>query len=775
MIQKILFIAAAFLVILQHQPVTGQSKWQEYMSYNNGLKVAVAGQKVFCAAEGGLFSYDIRDNSVNKITRVNGLNDFGIRTIAWNQQHNVLVVAYNNSNIDLVYENRVVNLSDIRRKQMAGDMNIYNISFSGNEAFLSCGFGIVVVNLSSREIKDTWYIGPNGSSIRVNDTEIYGSFVYAATNNGLFRAETGSANLADYRNWSQVGNIPHAGRKFNHLAVHQEKLVVNYTPDSNNGDAMYVLNGSNWEPYLPGIRYVYDLQVTGNYLSVASRNEVYIAENGQVTGIIRNYNLQQGNLTEVDPRSAGIGGDGSIWIADYWHGLIRLSGQSAEQIVPRGPADNAVFSLVITATSLWVAPGGRNNSWANLWQHPRIHHLTNNEWTTYSKRNVPEMDGFHDIVEIAVNPADPGHIYAASWGGGLLEFRNGEFIKRYSNLNSPLRSALPGDPEAPYVRVGGLAFDAQGNLWLTNSEVENNLHKLAPDGKWESFSLPEVRNNQIGRVIVTRNNDKWVLVPRGHDVYVAGPTGEERKRLPVTSYFNNGREEIVKRMNDVYSIAEDHDGAIWIGTSVGVAVYNNPRRIWESGTMYAVQPSLDLKDGLYHPLLETETITAIAVDGANRKWLGTRNSGVYLVSARGDREVVHFTSENSPLLTNTITALAVNPASGEVYIGTSGGLIAYRGDAIEGKDAFAGMYVYPNPVRETWDGPVTITGLMKDTDVKITDISGNLVYQSTSLGGQAEWDGRNLNGKRVKTGVYLIFCTDRQGENTHVEKLLFIH
>jgi sugar lactone lactonase YvrE len=773
--QRILIIATAFIFSIQVIAQKGQSKWTEYLSYSNGLKIAVAGQKVYCATEGGLFSYDLRDNSIHKITRVNGLSDFGIRTMAWSAQNNVLVVAYNNSNIDLVYENSITNLSDIYRKQMTGDMNIYNISFSGSEAYLSCGFGIVVVNLTAREIKDTWIIGPTGDAIRVNDTEKFGDWIYAATNNGLFRAAAGSSQLADYRNWTQVTNIPRTGQKYNHLTVYNEKLIANYTPDQYALDELFVLKGSNWVPYIPQIKYVHDIQVSGNYMTIASRTEAYIVEDEQVIGVIRDYRLKEETITEIAPRSGGISSDGSIWIADYWQGLIRLTGPTAEKIVPKGPADNRVFSLTSTGSDLWVTPGGRTNAWDNLWQLPRFHHLKNDQWTTYAKRNIPEMEGSQDIVEIAVNPSDPGHIFVASWGGGLLEFRDGEFVTKYSYQNSPLRSALEKDSAGVYVRVGGIAFDSQGSLWVTNSEVQNNLLKLGADGKWETFSLPEVRTNQIGKIIVTQNNDKWILVPRGNDAYVVGPTGAEKKRLQVTSYFNNGREEIVNRMNDVYSIAEDHEGAIWIGTSRGIAVYNSPRRVWEPGNLYAVQPSLDLRDGLYHPLLETETITALAVDGANRKWIGTRNSGVYLVSERGDKEVLHFTNDNSPLLSNNITALAINPKNGEVYIGTSVGLISYKGDAIAGNDVFADVYVYPNPVRETWDGPVTITGLVTETDVKITDISGNLVHQGTSLGGQAVWDGRNLNGKRVRTGIYLVFCTDKFGENTHVEKLLFIH
>ncbi|MDD4108823.1 MAG: two-component regulator propeller domain-containing protein, partial [Prolixibacteraceae bacterium] len=361
-------------------------------------------------------------------------------------------------------------------------------------------------------------------------------------------------------------------------------------------------------------------------------------------------------------------------------------------------------------------------------------------------------------------------------GGGLLEFGGTTLINRYTNHNSPLLTALPGQPAEPYVRIGGLDFDAEGNLWITNSEVAKNLLKLTPGGEWESFTLPEVADSKnIGQLIVTQDGDKWILVPRGNDAYVVGKNGEQSKRLLVTSYFNNGQKEIFNRMNDTYCITEDHKGDIWIGTSKGVAVYNNPGRIWDADNFYAVQPGLNLGDGLYHPLLETEVVTSIAVDGANRKWIGTRGSGVYLVSENGEDEILHFDSDNSPLLSNHITSVSINQKSGEVFIGTGSGLVSYQGDAVAGNEAFRDVYVYPNPVRETWDGPVIVTGLMEKTDIKITDITGNLVFKTTSLGGQAVWDGKNLNGRRVRTGVYLIFCTSHDGNLTHIEKLLFIN
>lgn len=435
-----------------------------------------------------------------------------------------------------------------------------------------------------------------------------------------------------------------------------------------------------------------------------------------------------------------------------------------------------MFALNSSGSDLWIAAGGRSDSWNNTWQQPRFQKYNNSEWKYYNKTNYPELDNFFDVVSVVADPQNQNHIFVGSWGGGVLEFVDDEFVNRYTNKNSILESAVPSQPDEPYVRIGGMDFDSDGNLWITNSEVAKNLVKLTPAGEWENYSLPEVANSKnIGQVLVTQTDDKWILVPRGNDAYVVDKTGSTKKRLLVTSYFNNGQNEIYNRMNDLYSIAEDLNGAIWLGTSKGVAVYNNPTRIWGSDNLYATQPSLDLNDGLYHPLLATETVTAIAVDGANRKWFGTKNSGVYLISENGETEILHFTEENSPMLSNNINSIAISQKSGEVFIGTSEGLVSYQGDAISGKDNYSDVYVYPNPVRETYDGPITVTGLIENTDVKITDISGNLVFKTTSLGGQASWDGTNLNGNRVKTGIYLVFCNDENGEETHITKLLFIN
>lgn len=751
-----------------------KGSWMDYLSYTKATKIAITPDKVFCATEGGLMYFDTKDNGVYRISEIAPLSDFGIKTIAYGEQQQMLVVAYQNCNIDLISGQGVFNISDIKRKQISSDKSINNITIIGSEAYLSCGFGIVVIDLQKKEIKDTYIIGNGGTFLAVNDVETNNSFIYAATNNGILKAEKSGVDLLDYNNWKREEDIPFSGSKFSHLANHAGKIIANYTPDEWDKDQLFILNGTVWESYMPQIHYVFDMQVNGNYLSVASREQIFVVnEQHQLVKELNRYKFGSTEVYPIATRSSCVDDNGTIWIADNASSLVKVTGENFDQVLLNGPIDNTIYSLSQSGPDLWITPGGKSG-----WQFPYFQRFegAQNKWTHFAKSNHPELDGFFNIVTTVADPKNPARFFVGSWGGGLLEYNNYEFVKRYDNKNSPLESSLPTQPDEPYTRVGGMDFDSQGNLWVTNSTVAHNLHKLTPDGKWTSYTLPEIATSyNIGQVLVTQNDDKWVVALSGHDAYVVNKAGDKKKRLLVTAYFNNGEYEEHKRMNDIYSIVEDNDGAIWIGTTVGVAVYSNPSRIWDTENFYANRPSLELNDGIFHPLLESETVTAIAVDGANRKWLGTMNSGIYLVSENGTEELLHFTAENSPLFSNTITSIALNQKSGEVFIGTDKGLISYMGEATSGADTYDSVYVYPNPVRETYDGPVTIANLVENSEIKITDIAGNLVFRTTSLGGQAVWDGRNLNGNRVKTGVYLVMCNDENGELTKITKLLFIH
>ncbi|MBL7965712.1 MAG: T9SS type A sorting domain-containing protein [Prolixibacteraceae bacterium] len=776
----LLFMALSLLLFSKSyaQPAIGE--WTDYQSYANAKNVVDTGDKIYCVTEGGLFSYNKTDNSVQKMSGINGLSDAGIQRLAYNKEKGIVLIAYQNANIDLLIGNDIFNLSDIKRKQISADKTINNIMFSGNLAYLSCGFGIVVINIDRKEIKDTYFIGKDGGYLNVLDMATDGIHIYAATGNGVYKALAAEPNLQNYNNWVKQQNIPHPDGKFSKIEFFKGKVIANYTtPDDQwSGDELYELSGNSWIRFLPEIRYASDITSNGSYIVFSSREEVFVYNDKmEKVKYVNKYSFQDGEETSIRTRCAELDAQNILWIADQKHGLIKL-GTAAERIVPEGPADNAIFSLSMNGQDLWVASGGRDNAWDNMWIEPKFQLNREGDWTLFDSKTFTVTNGFKDIVCVAADPKNPDHVFAGSWGGGVLEFNAGKFVKRFDNFNSTLQTAIPGQPDAPYVRIGGMDFDSKGNLWVTNSEVGKNLSVYQTDGTWKAYELSGIANKySIGKVVVTQDDDKWILVPRGkgQSLYVLNSTNTAQKEQQVVARFVNSEGEFFTEMSNVLSMVEDKNGEIWVGTTTGVAVFSNPKKVWTESVLYATRPGLDLKDNIFHPLLQTETVTAIAVDGANRKWFGTKTSGVFLISEDGEKELEHFTTENSPLLSNEITDIAVNEQTGEVFFGTAAGLISVMGEATAPNDEFSDVYVYPNPVRETHDGPIVVKGLVDDTDVKITDISGNLVYKTTSLGGQAIWDGKNLNGNRCKTGVYLIFMTDPAGEKTKITKLLFIH
>lgn len=770
----LIFLVGIFVFRGQAQPAIGE--WTDYQSYARAKNVVDTGEKVYCVTDGGLFSYSKTDNSIQKMSGINGLSDVGIQRLAFSKENGVLLIAYQNANVDLLIGNDIFNLSDIKRKQISADKTINNVMFAGQLAYLSCGFGIVVINLERKEIKDTYFIGRDGGYLNVMDMATDGNFLYAATANGIYKANASEPNLQNYSNWVKETAIPNADKKFSQIEYFKGKIIANYTPDKFAEDELYELKGNIWSPALPEIHYVSEMFAIGDYLVISSREEVFVFNNRlEQAHYINKYVFPEYEVKPIQTMCAVLDAQNIMWVADQKYGLIKV-GTKAERIVPEGPSDNTVFSLTMNDQDLWIASGGRDNAWDNLFYEPRFQLNRAGKWSLFDRNSFPVTNDFKDMVCVKADPKNPDHVFAASWGGGVLEFNNGKFVKRYDNSNSTLQTQLPNLPDAPYVRIGGMDFDSKGNLWVTNSGVGKVLSEFQTDGTWKSFELSGIANKySIGKVVVTKDDDKWIVVPRGHGLYVLNSANTAQKELNVVARFVNSEGEFFNEMNNVYAMIEDMNGEIWVGTSGGVAVYSNPKKIWTESVLYAARPGLNIADGNFHPLLEKESVTSIAIDGANRKWFGTKTSGVFLISDDGETELEHFNTDNSPLPSNEITDIAINQKTGEVFFGTASGLISYMGEATAGNDEFTDVYVYPNPVRENYDGPIVIKGLVDDTDVKITDISGSLVFKTTSLGGQAIWDGQNLNGNRCKTGVYLIFMSDPSGEKTKIIKLLFIH
>jgi Tfp pilus assembly protein FimT len=503
----------------------------------------------------------------------------------------------------------------------------------------------------------------------------------------------------------------------------------------------------------------FDSAPTGFTVS-SSASVKYYNLNGSLIKTISSYGWAAPNISQA------IVDNEDIWIADLGSGLIigkNMSDFSA--LTLPGPASNNAFYVTSFNGRTVICGGATDVSWNNQGRPLQISIHENNNWVSLPSGTIV------DPMRALIDPDNNNHMFVSTWGGGLLEYENNNLIKQYTEANSPLLTIIPG---RPYVRICGLAMDKSTNLWLTQTGVQGSIKVLKSDGSWIVNPLT-IDAPTIGDIISTAKGQKWIILPRGYGLFILDDnktpdvfTDDQHKKMLVQDTEN-------QVISFVYSIAEDLDGNIWVGTDQGPVIYFNPENVFDSD-LKASRIKIPRNDGtnLADYMLKTESITSIAVDGANRKWLGTASSGAYLLSPDGTTQIKNFNEQNSPLLSNSIITLVVDNKTGEVWFGTSKGVQSYRGDATTGGERFTKVYTFPNPVREDFRGNVTITGLLKDSQIRITDISGNLVFETVSDGGQATWDLKTYNGRRVTTGVYLIFCASKDGSQSYVTKMLVI-
>lgn len=761
--RNILFLVTGLFWVLLSKAQIPVDSWRAHFSYSRSLKVALAGERIYCASHQGLFYFDQSDNSLGTLTKINGLSDAGVSAMAYSDDHELMIVGYENGNIDLVGSRRVINIPDILRKQIPGRKSINQILFFHDKAYLACGFGIVVISLSGSEVADSYLIGPGGSYVEVYDVETDGAFVYAATASGVFSVSIDSPNPADFNSWTQIHSLPEASATYSFFKWFGGKYYAVQFFEGGN-DKVYISEGNSWDLFLEVSGRLHSLKVSADRLIVADDQSVRSFND---TGLLT-YNLVDYGFAQVNPRDALFTGNNVLWVADFLHGLVKTSGTGSESIYPNGPATANAFHLYADKNTVYLSGGGYDPAWVNLYNFGELFHFSNEKWVSVIE------PGVRDIVRAISHPTQTGLLYAASWGWGLLEYDGYQLASSYNPQNSSLQTIIPGD----FCRVSGIAFDKELNLWMTNPTVSNPVSVKKADGTWRSFPYGAVINHHsISDLLYNAYGHFWALLPRGGGLFAFDVNGTiDDSNDDRTKKFAIVDENGSFLTNEVFSIAEDKNGFIWVGTNNGPVVYYNPGNVFTTNPFYArriIIPGQNEGEGAY--LLANETITAIAVDGANRKWFGTEKAGVFLISADGTGQIAQFNTSNSPLVSNQITSLAVHPKSGEVFIATSAGLVSYRGDATAPSGSFRNVLVFPNPVRPDFNGTVSISGLMDESNVKITDISGNLVYETVSLGGQASWDGRTHQGKRVRTGVYLVFLTTPDGSETHVTKLLFIH
>jgi len=751
-------------------------EWEDQLSFGQATSLVNARGIIWCATRSGLFSYDPDSDEIVKWSKINGLSDVEIACLAFSEDHNTLIIAYSNSNIDLLKNGQIVNIPDIKRKSVTGSKKINSIHVEGDEAFLSCGFGIIRLNIPRYEVASTYFIGPEGSHVEVFETLIFHyDSIFAATAQGILKASKFDPDLENYRNWSPVHGQPFGGETYNHMAYFDGLLYASHLSSSGDVDSIFTYDGYTWKWFPRYYNDIRRMRFINDELVVCSSYQInFISTAGTM-----NRNINRYGEDIINPGDLLVDGKGRTWIADRDFGLVYTS-DYIEYIRkhPDGPWDRKTFDLAVAGGDLWIAAGSYDASWNNIWTNSGVSARIDGIWKTINPMTVPSLGALRDIIRLAVDPEDDNHLFAASWGFGVLEFREGELVTIFNDTNTggALQSIYAGHP---YIRVGGLAFDSDNNLWVTNSSVASPVSVMKTDGTWQSFSYGQYLSDAFsGRIVITPGDIKWVQMPKGYGLYafdngnsLEDLTDDRFIKIPITVRYPKNQ---VLIMNDVYSMAVDLEGHLWIGTSTGAVVYYAPYLIFTEPDFYATQPSVNQGDSLYHGLLATETVTAIAVDGANRKWFGTRNSGVFLTDPNGTKLIENFNVSNSPLLSNEIVSIAIDHESGMVYFGTEAGVVSYRGTAIR-EDRYEGpVYAFPNPVRPGYTGPITVKGLPAGSSVKITDLSGGLVFEGESLGGQVVWDGNGLKGNPVVTGVYFVFASTANLMKKAVTKILIV-
>ena len=752
---RIILLLLPISLFSQDVPV---GHWKDYLAYNQTTDVAIAEEKIYCVAQGGLYFYNTLDNSVNRVSKINGLSDNEITQIAYNTQNKTLVIGYENCNIDLLQNDDVYNISDIKRKEINGLKKINNIYFDANLAYLSCTFGLVVLDLIRKETKDTYKIGENGEFKEINQASIINNNIYVATSEGIYWAEKDNLFLSDFGQWTKdtlfenIALINESYKSINNLNGNAI-AIVDLEEDS------ILIKNNNWEKFSPTSLYRPNVKETDFGLYIADSNRIVNINNSlQINEI-----LVSGNAYACDFKNIN-----EAWVADNSNGLVNYTNETISDVISvNSPKTNDIYSLEIIDEKLFICHGGHMNFAVNQLNNDGVSYLTNNDWKNL---NFDQLNRARDIVAVtSFNEKD----YYASWYNGISVMQNDSHIIKYGydNTGGILDTTFYSNNR---IQISDLKFDNNNNLWGLNSQVQKPLFVKTANNEWYSFSMNQnIDGLYFDELIIDRMNNKWgIIFEKGLFVYndnntIENVQDDEYKIL--NNSIGNGN----LASNKIRTIELDLDGEIWVGSDLGVSVFYNPELVF-SGYNFDSQQIL-IQEGEYGQyLLSSEKINCIKVDGANRKWIGTEAAGVYLLSEDGTEEIHHFTKDNSPLFSNKIIDIAINDKNGEVFIGTNKGLISYRSDATKGEIAQSETHVFPNPVRENYSGNIAINKLIKNAKVKITDLNGELVYQTTARGGQANWDGNNYSGERVGSGIYLVFSTDENGYEKMISKILFI-
>lgn len=774
-LKRYLIIIICVLGFLHVAPTMLQAQalgeWAVYPSYHLSTQHVRAGKVIYSLMNGNLLRYDTEDESVKLYDCLGELSDVHINFIAYCEEAKRMILVYDNENIDLLdSEDNVVNISSLKDKALSGK-DVAGVSISGTTAYLATGFGFLCVDMKEGVVRDTYQLG-----IDVKSVAVCGDLLWICGMNGVYSTPLDNSDIHNLSSWKRR----HAATNWLQIAVQGEDVVIRHK------SAVYRFLPTT-SPMLKSGTFTYLRALADGTFCFGNANEVdvYSTSSG-----VQTYTF--GN----DWRDVSAGSNGTYWVSDGENGLrpYRLADGEwvvgNEKIQPNSPCRDMFYRMHYVTNAkgdyrLLVAGG--TNTTNDVFTDVVAMYYEDGEWTNFDETPASELlPGVkqRNTTDLVQDPLDDTHHFAGTWRNGLKEYKNAKLQRIYTSDNSPLLSILPDDAAYhQYEPATAAQYDADGNLWVANQGTGALIQFITPEGKWHSLSYDELAEVKYVSGYLFSSSGVNFLISQSWPaagIFAFETNGtltnvrDDQHRF-VTTIVN--QDETSYDPSTCNCMVEDFDGRIWCGTGRGLFVIDNARQFFDKDFRFTqVKIARNDGSGLADYLLNGVSILCVAVDGGNRKWIGTEGNGVYLVSADGTELLHHFMESDSPLLSNNVQSIAVHPRTGEVFFGTDKGLCSFMADATEAKDDLVkdDVIAYPNPVRPDFNGPIRIEGLTFNAEVKICSTTGQLIWSGTSNGGTCTWNGCNKQGRRVASGVYNVIANTEDGKKAVVCRIVVI-
>ena len=804
MIKKIAFIIIALLSITTASAEGGS--WKIHPVFGATPTNAIdVGDRIFYLVSNNLFCFD-KDTKENAVyDKSNYLNDTQVKNIYYNYDKKYLVVAYNNSNIDIILENgRVKNIPDITNSLIPSYKTINHVTFCGNRIYVATAFGYVAIDDEKFEVAESRIYNKNLTSVAV-----CGDYILLGSASGTYigLASKAHSTLDSYVLSSAITNgkfLPLTGNKFLTYGTNAVIYNVSANTDGTPTGLTFVksLNGSAPQAVQP-------VKSLNKYMVLYTATPSYYTidpTTAETSAAITLPTAVKSELLTSQETSAG------EWWAVGSNGIhkVKISGTTAESLVDyqkinATTVNNAVHLvynsnldyLMVSNSGKCAITGDKNDGKTKLnilkgsiWEekNPVVSCISNSSLNYLQNSHKPLID-----------PNEPNTFYIGTLADGLYkitDFEQSAYWHYDLNAtstdtgNSALTKAIAG-----YCNVDGYQFDKAGNLWVVQAECSTPLKILKKDRlnggepSIDDWIIPDINQKESlsgvtqwrQSLFITKKSDIKIYCNGGwtSHTYFIKDDGDPSS----VQYRHFDRSNLYDQDNNLYlwtytsCWAEDLNGKVWMGSSDGGVVEFDPEKVFDD-SFRLNRIKVPRNDGTNNAdyLLSGVQVNSIAVDDLNRKWIGTNAAGLYLVSADGSEIIEQFNTSNSILPTNQILSVCCKPNSNTVFVGTSSGVLEYESSSVTPAPSYDDVLVYPNPVRPEYTGAITIKGLMDNSLVKISDASGNVITSLQSTGGIATWDGLNASGERVKSGVYFVLASENEDESSSaiVAKFLVI-